>query len=385
MDEPNYMFLDPASLLFFTICTFSFVAGVALIDIAFPVEAFGDRRVRPRIGPVFFLLLPVLPLLALSALSIYLVLQSNPNLLELWLSQGGNEIKGGLEMQGTLGLASIYLLGVIWWVAWRSDQISLGRRQRYIVKAAQYTATTIVILSATLKLGRGELMPVITGVAVVYVLLRIIRRRADNRFAVIASIGVLGAMVTAFGLVAFVRGAADPSQLLTATFAYTISSYNRLAALLAGRLQYPHGGRGIYLFSFLGFNNVLNSVVPFREYLSWPSFYDVWQTEFQANWRAGLNGYSIWASAFGYSFIDLGWWAPVFVFFQGLLGGAAWRAAKAGRIFGIVLYPWVTFCILFWFGTNYLLDNKFVVLVVVALLLSLYERLTTHALAPALP
>src|ERR1035441_5966577 len=46
MDEPNFMFLDPASVLFFTLCTAFFVAGVWLVGVAFPVVAFIDRPLQ---------------------------------------------------------------------------------------------------------------------------------------------------------------------------------------------------------------------------------------------------------------------------------------------------------------------------------------------------
>ena len=38
------------------------------------------------------------------------------------------------------------------------------------------------------------------------------------------------------------------------------------------------------------------------------------------------------------------------------------------------MYPWCAFCILFWHGTNLLLDVKFVVLLLVCGGLAVYER-----------
>ncbi len=377
MDEPDYMFLDPASVLFFTLCTLSFLAGVWLIGVVFPVTAFVDRPIRAKVNPILFLLLPLLPLLAFELLSDLLVLRNNPDLLFMLSSQGGNDIKEGLDTQSTFGLAGIYLLGVVWWVSWRCDELGLKGSQRRIVKVAQYLAAAFLILSATLKLARGELMPVITGIAIIYIARKIVRRQAGTRFALKAGLGFAVAVTALFILISFVRGTSDPDQFLSDSVAYTTSSYNRMAALISGRLQYPYAGRGIYLFSFVGFNNMLNAVIPFREFLSWPSFYDWWQSEFQSTWRAGLNGFSIWVSAFGYVFAEMGWWAPVFVFLQGLFCGATWQAVKSGRVAGIVLYPWVAFCILFWFGTNYLLDNKFVVLAIDAVALLVYESLMT--------
>ena len=377
MGEPNYMFLDPGSIVFFTLCTTSFLAGVFLVDTALPVAGFVDRPIHPKLSPVKFLILPLLPPLALTLVSGFLILRSNPNLLDLLLSQGGNEIKEELDIHGTFGLASIYLLGIIWWSSWRCDQMGLRGAQRRKVKTAQYLATATVILSASLKLGRGELMPVITGIAVIYVLRQVVRGEAGSAFALRTAFGFVVAVAAFFLLFEFIRGVVDADKLLKESMAYTISSYNRLAALLAGRLHYPYAGRGIYLFSFLGFNNMLNAVIPFREFLSWPSFYDAWQSEFRSTWRAGLNGFSIWAGAFGYIFADLGWWSPIFVFLEGVFCGSMWRAIKKGNTLGIILYPWVTFCILFWLGTNYLFDNKCIVLVLDAISLMAYEGLFT--------
>jgi hypothetical protein len=133
MDEPDYMFLDPASVLFFTLCTLSFLAGVWLIGIVFPVTAFVDRPIRARVNPILFLLLPLLPLLAFELLSDFLVFRNNPDLLFMLSSQGGNDIKEGLDTQSTFGLAGIYLLGVVWWVSWRCDELGLKGSQRRIV------------------------------------------------------------------------------------------------------------------------------------------------------------------------------------------------------------------------------------------------------------
>jgi hypothetical protein len=44
------------------------------------------------------------------------------------------------------------------------------------------------------------------------------------------------------------------------------------------------------------------------------------------------------------------------------------------RQLGIVLYPWFGFCILFWFGTNYLLDSPIEPLLLGAFLIFAYER-----------
>jgi hypothetical protein len=71
--------------------------------------------------------------------------------------------------------------------------------------------------------------------------------------------------------------------------------------------------------------------------------------------------------------------SPFLLFAYGLMTGWVWRSLKLGRTAGIVLYPWFAFCILFWFGTNYLLGTQLVVLLLGAIVLGFYELLLVGA------
>jgi hypothetical protein len=71
------------------------------------------------------------------------------------------------------------------------------------------------------------------------------------------------------------------------------------------------------------------------------------------------------------------------VFVYGLMYGCVWRSVKMGKVFGVVLYPWFAFCILNWFGTNSLLDNKILIFFLTFLLLGAYERLYLRPTARA--
>jgi hypothetical protein len=175
------------------------------------------------------------------------------------------------------------------------------------------------------------------------------------------------------------RGSTGPDVLIGDILGYTIAAYNRLAAVLDGRLRYPFSGRGLYISGFVAFNNTFNYIFHVNQLFSWPDFDTVWRSEFEAVSSAGLNGRLIWSGAFGYAFSDLKWAAPLLIFIYGLVTGWAWRLLKLGKTAGIVLYPWCAFCVLFWFGTNYLLDPRAVVLFLVATALGLYEMLFVRA------
>src|SRR5258708_32835749 len=58
MMEPDLMFLDPATILFYTLCVASFVAGVCLVTWLFP-SSYVYRKCKTRLSPTFFLLAPL--------------------------------------------------------------------------------------------------------------------------------------------------------------------------------------------------------------------------------------------------------------------------------------------------------------------------------------
>jgi hypothetical protein len=152
-----------------------------------------------------------------------------------------------------------------------------------------------------------------------------------------------------------------------------------LAAVLDGRLHYPYSGRGLYISGFVAFNKTFNNIFHVNQLFSWPDFDTAWRSEFGAVSSAGLDGRLIWSGAFGYVFSDLKWASPLLLFIYGLVTGWVWHLLKLGKTVGVVLYPWCAFCVLFWFGTNYLLDPRAIVLLLVALALGLYELLFIRA------
>src|SRR5271156_4754881 len=58
MMEPDLMFLDPASILFYTLCVASFLAGAWFVRWLLP-SSFPGRRVETRISPTVFLMVPL--------------------------------------------------------------------------------------------------------------------------------------------------------------------------------------------------------------------------------------------------------------------------------------------------------------------------------------
>jgi hypothetical protein len=381
--EPDLMFLDPASLLYFLLCASGFLVGLMIVDFCFPVTGFARGRMELRVSPMWFLLLPLIAGTVLTIISIVLLLRSNANLLELLLTAQGGQLKavGGFETSGTLGLASVALMGIVWWASWRKHQLNLSGWRRFAVQIVTLLATGSMLAAATLKLARGDLMPILAGAGILFVLSEIVEGRLTAASVLRYSAAFVALIVALFVGVSLLRGNVDADSVIGDLFGYTIASYNRMAAILDGRMHYPFAGQGMYISSFAAFNDTFNTLLPLNKLLAWPDFTTAWQSEFASVSTAGLNAGFIWSGTFGYVFSDMGWMSPFLLFAYGLMTGWVWRSLKLGRTAGIVLYPWFAFCILFWFGTNYLLDTKVVVLLVDAVILGLYELLFVRPVA----
>jgi hypothetical protein len=219
------------------------------------------------------------------------------------------------------------------------------------------------------KLSRGELIPFLIGLVIIYI---------DNKSDVKSYSGLkfflflakfLFSIFFIFSIFSLFRGTIEFNKIVADFLGYTLASYNRLAALLDGELNYTYQGTGVYLSSFLSFNKTLNSVFAVSAYFGWPFYSDAWRSEFFSVEIHGFNKYLIWPTALGYLFIDFGWIAPFVLFVYGIFYGFIWRLWLKESIFGLLLYPWFGFCLIFWFGTNYLLDTKLFVLLVTAIVI----------------
>jgi hypothetical protein len=376
MHEPDLMFFDPATILFYSLCVAAFLAGAGLVDWLLPCTPFGERKFATKISPTYFLLSPLLVGISLTAISIFVLIRQNPDIILLLLTQQGSDIKsvGGIDVDSTFTLAPLMLTGAIWLVFWRASDLGIQGWRKGLVNLALGVAVLAVIGAATLILSRNLLMLVVCGLAILYLARKVVSNQLSFRFIFSAAALLAGCVVLLFFAFSFLRGASDWDYQVYYLFSYTAASYNRLAAILHGTLHYPFAGRGVYLSGFFAFSHLFNRIVPLADLMNWPDFLEVWGSEFGAIDRAGLDHGGIWSGAFGYIFSDLGWFSVPFVFGYGMFYGMAWNWIKRGRALGIVAYPAIGFCVLFWFGTNYLFDSEMVYLFVFAILLAGYDH-----------
>lgn len=371
MGEPDLMFLDPATILFYTLCVASFVAGVWLVGLLYP-SSLVELRFKTQISSVAFLLIPLALGITATAISTLHLIKQVPNLVVILLSQRGGSLKDTLvfDVEGDFTLIPLVLIGLIWWTFWRSSSLGLQGWRNRLVMLLLFIAVLSVIVSSTLTLSRILLMLVVCGLAILYVMRRALNKQLSIRFMLNSSLVIVIAISVLFFTFSFLRGAYDWVDQVRSLMGYTAASYNRLAAIVHGNLRYPFAGQGVYLSSVAAHSRLLLGGV-----INPPTNLEIWGSEFGAVSQAGLDGSLIWSGAFGYIFSELGWFSPLFVFGCGLLCGLVWNWMKRGKVIGVVLYPFCGFCVLFWFGTNYLLDRPAEILMFLALTLSIYELL----------
>jgi hypothetical protein len=376
MHERDLMFLDPAAILFYTLCIASFCGGVWLVS--------GMRRVprkagtiSTRISPTLFLVAPLTIGISAAIATLYFLLAYHPEFIVLLMAQQGAELKEtvAFEVSSKVQLAPLVLTAVVWWAYWRSFDLSLSKMGRRVVNLALVVAIVSVLATATLILSRDILIMALAGLAVSYLARKTVDGRASFKFF-LRAVGVITFCLTLFfGAFAFLRGISSVDDQIHQILGYTGASYNRLAAVVNGDLRYPFAGRGLYLCSFVAFNHTFNRLVPLGQVMNSPDQLQDWDSQFGAVTRAGLDGSLIWSGAFGYIFSDLGWLSFPFVFGYGILSGLAWNWIKRGKVIGTIMYPCIGFCILFWVGANVLLDSQRMVVLVAAIILGVYEIL----------
>jgi hypothetical protein len=370
MKEPDIMFADPATFLLYTLCVASFVAGVWLIGFIFPT-AYSDFKLKTRIPPTVFLLIPLLAGAAVAAASLISIFKRNPTILLLLFASQGEDIKTTLAIDAEVNFAfaPLALIAITWWAAWRLPELGIGGWKRKLVRSVLVAAVLVAMVSALLIMLRSLMMLALCGLAILYVTRKVLRKQINFKFAArVAAVMVL-CVLGLFFLTAVLRGSDSWDNQVNTLFGYTIASYNRLAAVVDGRLRYPYAGHYLYLSSIVAHSHTLL----ISRFMIQPSSLDMWGSEFDAVSRAGLDGNLIWSGTFGYIFSDIGWFSLPFIFGYGVLYGIGWNWFKRGKVLGVVLYPFAGFCILFWIGSNYLTDAPMELVLGVAVILACYE------------
>ena len=253
IQEPDFVFLDPASLVFFLMCTLGFLLGLMFVDFVFPLHSFTYERRKTRFSPMWFFLLPLVAGAALMVLSIVLLLRNNTYLLELLSTAEGDRLS---PSEGSNWTAHSFRHFPCFW------ELCCGRYGGKINLIYRDGEGPLCIGHlccnsgdagfVDAKVGSRRLMPIIAGLGILFVLRRFINGKLTLAWIVKSASILAGWIVALFISFSVLRGVADLDTLIGSILGYTIAAYNRMAAILDGRLHYPFSGKGTLHFCIRG-------------------------------------------------------------------------------------------------------------------------------------
>lgn len=356
--EPDYMFADPATLLFIALCTCCFIFGSNAVAghgwlnhrLAQAGRAVDDRD-TPLRAPAAMAVAAVL-----IGVGTALEFIGNPTLFIAALATGsaeslrGDAVSNGVE-SGFSVLALLPLgFPMLLWAVYAALRGGPGHRatRRLITSCAVVYGLCLV---ATLQ--RNLLLPYLMAMFGLASAVRLhpagISRGKLVKGLLIAATAVIGLFV----LIAYFRGGESESPLTVLT-GYLPASVNRLSALLHGKLVPSISGEPYYSFRFLWHPPLVRRFLPIDAWgrsfgLRIPeTVFDGWVDEFDAVASAGLNPSFIWSTALGYVYYDFGWLSPIYFAVLGAVSGRFWNLFLQRHPAGMILYPYLATCILLW-------------------------------------
>jgi len=381
MHEPDYVFLDLETLIYFASCVLMFLLGSkassllgALPDYGVPINKVVTST------PIMFLGIPIIATTIPSI--IYLVQMGGKiNLLALIMSQQGEEIKyalsaGQLDVGGKWHMAPLALTAVLWWSFYRSGELKLEGSRKWGFRLMFLTGLAVDLYAYIATVDRTSLMPLLLGLMAVSIYKKSRASQVSLRKMLGPLIGGVTGVGATFAALQFLRGARAFDIFVTSMMGYSIAPYNRLKVLLDGDMHYLNEGTGQYLAPYLLGEGFIPRTLGFKVFFGWPDQVTQWRSEFSANALAGLNPGYIWAGVFGYIYSDIGWWTLLYMFLAGILIGYLWWMFRSGRAIGVVWYPWAAFWVFFWVGSNQLFSGVAVIILETGILLTAYEHLS---------
>lgn len=378
INEPDLMFLDPLTFVFYTSCVVAFLFGVhSCRYLGVSTKEVPLARISTRM-PIVYLAIPLL--LATACCSIYLILLGAKfNFVALLASQQGDAIKradvgGFLTIEGRWSASLMLLTSVLWWAQFRMGQLNLKGATKSLLYALFCVSLGVDGLTCVATVDRTNLMPLLAGVFLIFLYRKSRVRSVRLSSIALIALGSTMSIVLLFLFLSFLRGASTLRVLGMGILGYSVAPYNHMAALLQGVLRYSYEGRGVYIARYFLADNRISGVLDLHALFNWPTTLGLWQSEFASTASAGLNSGFIWSGTFGYLYSDIGWWTPLLIFSAGIAAAYLWAGFNAGRTIATLLYLWVAFWVLFWLGWNLLLDARIVTILESGIALSLYDK-----------
>lgn len=378
MNEKDYSFFNFESLVFIILCDVSLILGY-FMHRPIIIDKISDNGSMKRIYSNKFIILPLLPFIFLTIISIFMILKSYPQIIFLLGSAAAQGLRVDISTQANvMSGAPVVLSGMVWWAVFRMRCTEIETRKKLIVTRAVVILSVILIVASFLiKMSRMELIPLFVGILINYKYAEYISLNLKNS-NFLRSIIIITAMgLFIFVLLSFIRGYNSWHEILSQIFSYGPASYNRLSAFLSGRLHFYGESTGIYVSSFQGQIPIIKHFIDIYGFLGEPNLSTAWLRDFNDVSQAGLNIHYTFPTVYGAIYSFFGIFSPIYFVVYGAFIKQALHSLNRKKNFGIVFFPFLVFGVLFLFGWNFCLSYTFIILLITVFLLFMYERFYT--------
>lgn len=371
--EKNYMFCNLQVLVYIILCWFAYFAGSLipfLVKNGTCLKIYAKnihlRSKRSQLIPIVILLLLVITFLSyyigytLSTLGI-------DYLLCTLLAGQGSSLRielFDLTSEMRLGWVLNFSAALMLWPYYIILQSNSGIRKslQRTIKILFFFAAVLFVLACLLTLTRGSLFQFLLMIGLIYVFSSIQKGDFTYNRLIRFLFFLLIVLMVLFLAIDNIRSSTIGSefechQFLKSGVGYFPASYNRMAAVMSGVLEYPASGIGFYSFRWLFEFPFLARALDFydlgQHYISsdFPtSNRDLFLDHFAAVGNAGLNPSLTWKTSFGAAYTDFGWFGWLWFFFYGMFSGFLFKSFVQRKLFGIVVYPLIVVGIFHWWS-----------------------------------
>lgn len=340
LHEVNSAYLNFSVLLFIVLsnccCMLGIYIGIRVKFVGRYPHKANDLYQGRKLKALYF---PVIALIFLILIDIAYLFYSYPEFVFLSISGEGDAAKL-LLMDDTIRFKTLVLYAIpvnIW--AWMRYANSDGNYNglRFLLLISTFLCVVLCVINAS----RAQLMPLFVGLFVIFAKNRLDKVEVSKHGLIsLRYLMVFSFMLIAiFSVFAMTRGNTDIDQIVASILGYGPVSFNRLASILAGKMHYEYSPTMAYILGN-GFSNIV------FETENW----QIWASEFSSTLQAGLNDNYIWGTMYGYLFDGLGFLSIIYFVLFGVFIGGVWKGFCRGSLFGLIFYPFLFFCLLFFLG-----------------------------------
>jgi hypothetical protein len=385
MLEDDMMYLNPCVVGIFTAYWLVFLAGyfaASKLRVAYHAKSFNLRRYISVGG------LAVAGLIALEILcfaySFHVIYRRVPDIFYNFATGNMQRTKREIMQGGTSGSFSIIVpisTGTFWWILFRWDAIC--RSVSALFKNAVLWPLTLLFAATaftyyTLLGSRYEIVPLLFGLMIAFY----VKKKLENapftlpeRMLLLFFPAFLFFIFIGFALL---RGASGFDGLLNNLMGYGPASYNRLAAILNGTLNYDDQYGILNETAFLFHFPFEQRVLPIDAVFNLPRDNEISIYSQQVAYAHLVKGY-MWSSLFGQIYTDMGLFSFLYMFIYGAAAGILWKLFTRKRVFGILVYPWLAFSVFMWFGYDCFTAQDLSALIVMSVVFVVFEKYCARA------